>query len=79
MSLQLKIVIVLVALAVAAGLILSTEYLQETLRLPPRTIGYLAALLVAIPVVAILWSAALREWARRPDGSDSRKNGKQNG
>ena len=73
---RLKIVIVLIAITAAAGLIVSTEYLQGTLGLPARTIGYIAGALVMLPVVAILWSAALRDWARRPDGSDSRKDRK---
>ena len=68
----------LIAAAVALlAVALGRDFLLETLGLPPRSIGVFAMLLVVVVVVVILWRAMLRDWARRPDGSDSRKNDKQ--
>ena len=71
------IVIGVVAVVIALAMLLGWDFLHGTLGLPPRSIGYFAALLGLIVVVAILWSATLRDWARRPDGSDSRKDSKE--
>jgi hypothetical protein len=71
------ITIGVVAVALALAIFLGWDFLHGTMGLPRRSIGYFAALLGLIAVVTILWSATLRDWARRPDRSDSRKNGKQ--
>jgi membrane associated rhomboid family serine protease len=75
--LRARIIIGVVTVAIALAILLGWDFLHGTLGLPPRSIGYFAALLGLIVVVTILWSATLRDWARRPDGSDSRKNDKQ--
>jgi protein-S-isoprenylcysteine O-methyltransferase Ste14 len=70
------IIIGLVAVAVALAILFGTGLLNETLELPPRSIGVFAALVGLVVVVAILWLATLRDLARRRDGSDSRKDKK---
>lgn len=62
-----------VALAVGFGY----DFLHDTLGLTLFSIRVLGLLLIFVVMVAILWPAMLRDWARRPDGSDSRKNDKQ--
>ena len=72
--------LVLALLAGVVALIVDTfvgDFLKETFGLPPRAIGIFAALIVVGAAVALLWRAALRDWARRPDGSDSREDSKQ--
>lgn len=53
------------------------DFLHETIGLPWRSIGVFVTLLVVAAVVVRLWREMLRDWAQRPDGSDSRKNDKQ--
>ncbi|MFT3724604.1 MAG: hypothetical protein QM773_13585 [Hyphomonadaceae bacterium] len=77
MSLRLKIIIGVVAVAISVGMVLSYGFLHETLDLSSRTIGYGAALLLIAVVAVILWFATLRDWARRPAGSRARKTDKQ--
>jgi len=76
--LRTRIILGLIAGGVALlAVTLGNEFFVETLGLPPRSIGVFAALLVLVVAVAVLWSAMLHDWARRPDGSDSRKTDKQ--
>jgi hypothetical protein len=67
--------VVAVPIALAVGL--SYSFLHDALGLRPFSIRVMGLLLIFVVVVAILWRGMLREWARRPDGSDSRKNDKQ--
>jgi hypothetical protein len=67
----------LVAVPIALAVGLSYGFLHDTLGLPRYTIRVFGFILLFGGVVAILWPAMLRDWARRPDGSDSRKNSKQ--
>ncbi len=53
------------------------DFLHETIGLPWRSIGVFVTLFVVAAVVVWLWRGMLRNWAQRPDGSDSRKNDKQ--
>jgi hypothetical protein len=76
-SLRLRIIIGVVAVAISLAVGLGYGVLHDTLGLPRFSIRVFGMLLLLVVVVAILWSATLRDWARRPDGSDSRKNDKQ--
>jgi hypothetical protein len=53
------------------------DFLHEEVGLPWRSIGVFVASSVVLIVIAVLWFRTIRHWSRRPDGSDSRKNGEQ--
>jgi hypothetical protein len=67
----------LVAAPIALAVGLSYGFLHDTLGLPWYSIRVLGLLVIFVVAVAILWPAMLRDWARRPNGSDSRKIDKQ--
>ncbi len=66
------IVITVVAVAVGLGVVLGWEYFTLTLGLRPRIIGYIAAAVGFVVVVAILLPPSLREGSRRPGRSSKR-------
>jgi hypothetical protein len=67
----------LVAVPIALAVGFGYGFLHDTLGLPRYSIRVFGLLLIFVMAATILWRAMLREWARRPDGSDSRKNSKQ--
>lgn len=76
-SRRLWIIIGTVAVAIALAVGVGHGFLRDTLGLPRFSIRVFGMLLLLVVVVVILWSATLRDWARRPDGSDSRKDREQ--
>jgi protein-S-isoprenylcysteine O-methyltransferase Ste14 len=71
---------ILATIAAAVTLLLAAfggDFLHETLGLRWKSIRVFVMLLVVVVAIVVLWRAMLRDGARRPDGSDSRKNSKQ--
>lgn len=70
-----------VGLVALAGTLLvvtfAGDFFHEAMGLPWRSIGVFVTLLVVASIVTVLWRGLLRDWARRPSGSNSRKNGNQ--
>ena len=68
----------LIAVAITLLLVLfAGDFLHETVGLPWRSVGAFVMLFVVATAVAVLWRRMQRDWARRPDGSDRRKTGKE--
>ncbi len=67
-------VVILIAAAVAfVAIAFGHDFFFGTLGWPPRLVIELSLLLVLAVAIPVLWRALLRDWSRRPDGSDSRK------
>lgn len=68
--------LVLAAVIAAVGVVLFFfgESIGAALGVGPIVVGRLTGIVGVAIVVGILWWAALADWARRPDGTDSRKD-----
>jgi hypothetical protein len=76
--LRVYTIVGLAAAAIALVIVMfAGDFLHDTLGLPWRSIGAFVMLVVVVAAIVVLWRGMLRDWARRPDGSDSRKNRKQ--